>query len=317
MSEQNRTKILKVPNPKAKKTRKKLVSQWINGSLMALDSPLKSYYQRAFFCSHRLYQKGQSVSSKYCNCRTCIICNAIRTAHYLNHYGSQVLDFNDAQFLTLTAPTVQCYDSDTLRHFIDAREFVWRKICENARVGQKGKIFLKGIRAMEITSRPDDRYHIHFHFIIEGKNNAEWVKEKWLKHYKEAEPYLQVIKPLTTKKGLLEVFKYGTKFINKKKLEINGKMVDYYEKVEPEKTDLIIRSLRNKHLISTFGGIRGLKNDDVNEIVEETPIEDLKDIEYLIWDWQRDSDWFDTMNGEKFSDFIASDGFKKVFLTDK
>lgn len=300
-------------NLKAKKTRKKWATQWINSPLRDLESPLNSYYTNAFNCSSKLEQKGKVVTSKYCNCRTCITCNSIRTASYIAGYGGQVLSFTDAQFLTLTAPTVQCYDSDTLRYFIDARESIWRKIYENARIKQKGVISLKGIKAMEITARPDDYYHIHFHFILDGVENAKWVKKHWLSHYPNAEPYLQVIKPITSQGGLLEVFKYGTKFIETEKKLVDGKIIKGYKIVQPERLDLIIRALYKKRLISTFGGIRRVKDENVNDIVVESEIDDLEGLEFDTWLWVNDADWFSTGTGEKFSDFVPSKQFRKVF----
>lgn len=303
-----------IKDQKSKKTRKKWATQLINAPLIALDSPMKRYYQNAYYCSSVLEQEGKKVSSKYCNSRTCITCNGIRTASYIAGYGEQVLKFVDPQLVTLTAPTVQCYDSETLKHYIDAREFVWRKIYENARLNRKGVVKLVGIKAMEITARPDDYFHIHFHLIVEGKENAVWLKEQWLKHYQNAEHYLQVIKPITSKGGLLEVFKYATKFIDKEKKLVNGKIITGYKTVEPERTDLIMQALTKKRLISTFGGVRRVKDENVNEIVEETTIEDLKDVEYDTWRWLDDADWFSVMTGEKFSNFIPSKEFRKVFL---
>jgi len=303
-----------IKDQKSRKTRKKWATQWINYPLVGLDSPLKRYYQRAFYCSSVLHQEGQSISSKYCNCRTCITCNGIRTASYIAGYGEQVMKFAEPQFVTLTAPTVQCFDADTLRHFIDAREYIWRKIYENARLSRKGLPMLVGLKAMEITARPDDHYHIHFHFIVDGSQSAEWLKSQWLNHYTSALEYLQVIKPITSTGGLLEVFKYGTKFIDKEKIRVNGKMITGYKKVEPRRTDLIIQALRRKRLISTFGGVRRVSDENVNEIVQETTMEALEAVEYDVWRWIDDVDWFSQTTGEKFSSFVPSKNLRKVLV---
>ena len=310
MIEQNTNQKIEIPNIKAKKTRKKLVGEWLNGSLAFLKSPLEKYYWRAKDCSTRLIQEGNTVKSTYCNARTCPTCNGIRTASYLKHYGEQLLSFSDAQFLTLTAPTNQAFSPVELKEFIILRELVWRKIYDNAK---KRKIILKGMKAMEITSRPDNYYHIHFHFIVDGIENAKWIKEQWLKHYPKAIEKYQVILPIRTKEGLLEVFKYGTKFFNKEKVTIDGKQKEVYKKVEPERIDLIIQALYKKRLISTFGGVRALKDDDVNELVEEVSIEDLKAVEYAFWDWVLGVDWFNIETGEKFSDYEPSEELRRVF----
>jgi hypothetical protein len=293
---------------KSKKTRKKLITQLINRPLFLLDSPAKKYYERAFHCSSILQQEGTSLKSHYCNSRTCITCNGKRTAAYIKHYGSQVLALNDAQFVTLTAKTVECHDSDTLRYFIDQRESVWRKIYKNA---NKCNRKLVGMKSMEITARPDNHYHIHFHFIIEGKENAEWVKSQWLKHYTNAEHYLQKIKPIKDENSLLEVFKYGTKFADKEKVKVKGKIVERWKRVAPERTDLIIRALMKKRLISLFGGIRKIETEDVNEM-DNDQIIDMEDKVCESWIWNN-IDWFCASTGEKFSNYILSEELKRVF----
>jgi hypothetical protein len=281
-----------------------------------LRSKMINYYQNAHDCSAILYQEGQKLSSRYCNCRTCLTCNGIRTANYIRGYGEQILNLADPQFVTLTAPTVECFDVETLRYFIDARESIWRKICENARKNGNGLIKLVGLKAMEVTARPDNHYHIHFHFIIEGNDNAQWVKKQWLSHYKSAEHYLQVIKPLNSAEALLEVFKYGTKFFDKEKKIVNGKVITVHKSVEPERTDLIIQAMYKKRLISTFGGIRRVKDEDVNDIVQQTIIPNLEYVESDRWKWLDGVDWFSHARGDKFSSFVPSPEFKKVFAKD-
>lgn len=301
---------VQITDKKSKKTKKKLVTQWINEPLISLDSNIKRYYQRAYYCSSVLEQSGDTVSTRYCNSRTCLTCNGIRTAMYIKNYGEQVFSLLEPQFVTLTAKTIWCTDWETLRYEIERREGVWRKIYKNA---FKIKIKLVGLKAMEITARPDQFYHIHFHFIISGAKEAEWVKTQWLNHFTDALPKLQVIKPLTTRDGLLEVFKYGTKFADREKKLVNGKVITVYKKVEPERTDIIIQALQKKRLISTFGGIRRVKDDDVNEVVQKMSIEDLVAEEQRTWKWVNECDWFATDNGEKFSDFVPSKDFKRVF----
>lgn len=297
---------------KSKKTRKKWVTQQINKPLFLLGSPAKKYYERAYHCSSQLIQEGDSLKSHYCNSRTCITCNGKRTAAYIKHYGSQVLSLTNPQFVTLTAKTVECLDAETLRYYISEREDTWRKISEN---GRKQKMKLVGMKSMEVTARPDDHYHIHFHFIIEGKENAEWIVEQWLKHYKNAAHYLQKIKPITDEGSLLEVFKYGTKFADKEKVKVGGKVIERWKRVEPERTDLIIRALTKKRLISLFGGIRRIETEDVNEM-ENDKVIDLEEKVYEEWLW-KDIDWFSVLSGEKFSTYEVSETLKRVFNTPK
>lgn len=304
---------MQIYDTKSKKTRKKLITQWINSPLIKLDSPLKKYYSNAYYCSHKLEQLGDSVSAKYCNCRTCITCNGIRTANYIKNYGEQVFNLETPQFVTLTAKTIWCSDFETLRFEIEYRQSIWRKIYRNSKLLRSGDILLKGLKAMEVTVRPDDYYHIHFHFIVEGNKQAEWLKSQWLRHFPDAMPYLQVIKPLTSREGLLEVFKYGTKFSSKEKKLVNGNIIEVYKTVEPYRLDRVIQALYKKRLISTFGGIKRVKDEDVNKMVKSVSIEDLESAENRTWEWVFDSDWYATDTGEKFSNFIPSDDLREIY----
>lgn len=295
----------------AKKTRRKLITSLINTPLADLKSDLEKYYRNTLFCSHVLIQAQKTLKSSYCNSRTCLTCNAIRTAKYINYYGNQILDFKDPQFLTLTAPTVWCLDNQSLRYEIELRQKTWRKITDNAGYN---KIILKGVKSLEVVPRPDNYYHPHFHIILEGLKNAEWIKAQWLNHFPNAEPYLQKIVPVKNKSGLLEVFKYGTKFISERnEKQINGTFKKVSFKVEPQITDLIIQALRGKRIIQTFGGIKRIKDDDVNELVTSISYDELEDVEEQIWRWFEGFDWVNITSGEVFSGYKISENLKSVF----
>jgi hypothetical protein len=197
-----------------------------------------------------------------------------------------------------------------LRHFVDAREFNYRKIYKNAK---KVGIPLVGMKSMEITTRPFSHYHIHFHFIIDGEENAEWFKMQWLRLYPDADERAQKNMKINDRGGLLEVFKYGTKFSDSTARRENGKIVYDYKAVDPERIDLIVRALRNKPLISCFGGIKKIVTEDVNEMeVDEDTM--LDSVEYEEWLWLDLSDWYSKTTGEKFSDYQLSKALKSMFF---
>ena len=313
--EQSKVEKSETQNRRSKKTRKKIATQLINMPLILLDSPLKSMYERAYHCECQMYQEGKKLVSRKCNGRTCLSCNGKRTAAYIRHFAEQLLNLNDKQFLTLTAPTVECHDVETLRHYIEAREYIWRKIYLNSVKNHKGKFDLKGMKAMEITARPDNHYHIHFHFIIEGKETALWLIKQWLMHYQNAGRKQQVVKPITSAKALLEVFKYGTKFMNKiKKKTQQGEYIEVYEKVPGHRTDMIMQALFRKKLISCFGGIRKMKSDDVNEMEVEGGLDyfDTPGRDGLKW-YDDIKNWLSESTGDKFSGFIPTNEFIKAF----
>jgi hypothetical protein len=300
---------------RSKKTRKKIVTQLINMPLILRDSPLKKMYSRAYHCESRMFQVGKKLTSKKCNSRSCVSCNGKRTAGYIRHYGEQLLALSDAQFVTLTRPTVQCNKVDTLKAHIKDMEGIWRKIHLNSVKNHKGKFDLKGMKSMEVTARPDDHYHPHFHLIVQGKENADWVVKQWLKYCKTALPSCQVIIPITSNDALLEVFKYGTKFMNKiKKKTQQGEYIEVYEKVPAERTDFIMQALYKKPLISCFGGIRKIESEDVNEIEVKGGLDYFDTPSDDCFEWQNYAEnWISQNTDEKFSDFILSDEFRKAF----
>lgn len=302
-------------NLRSKKTRKKLVTQWINMPLILLNSPIKKTYERAYHCESQMYQQGKKITSRKCNSRTCVTCNGKRTAGYIRHYGEQLLLLSDPQFVTLTRPTIECIYVDTLSHYIKAMESIWRRIYLNSIKNHKGKFDLRGMKAMEVTARDDNHYHIHFHFIIEGKDNALWVVEQWLKHYPAAGKKQQVIKPITSNNALLEVFKYGTKFMNKtKKKTKDGVHIQVYEKVPAERTDFIMQALYKKKLISCFGGVRKIEIENVNEMEVEGGLDYFDTPNLDEFEWYADAEnWLSQRTGEKFSDFIPTKEFRKAF----
>lgn len=89
------------------KNNRKYFTKALNFKLQNLDSPLKNYYSRATGCNDILYQHENQLKAKYCNCRTCIVCNSIRTAKAINGYMPVLEKMKDPYFVTLTVPNVK------------------------------------------------------------------------------------------------------------------------------------------------------------------------------------------------------------------
>jgi hypothetical protein len=308
-----------------KKSKRKWSSNKINEALVNVpETPLQKYYERATECANIQYQEGITLSSRYCNCRTCLTCSAIRTAKYLNHYSSQMLAFREPVLLTLTKPTVWCLSPENLRSEIELMLSIWRLIYQQSRKAKARRlgISLKGLRSLEVTIRPDNFYHGHFHLSVEGRANAEWIRDQWLIHFPDAAPWCQDITPIVGKEGLLEVIKYATKFIGEETVEIeeidaDGVVRKVLMKVrkreDPVRTDLIIRAMRGKQLISPFGGLKKLEIDDVNKVVQSVTYEELEYAEYRLWRW-RGHDWYSNDEERaKLTTFEPSDAMKRVF----
>jgi hypothetical protein len=308
-----------------KKSKRKWATTKINQALVKVPAtPLQDYYQRAVDCTSLLYQEGITISGRYCNCRTCLTCSAIRTAKYIKHYSNQLLEFQEPVLVTLTQPTIQATNPEQLREQVERMLHVWRLIYKQSMKAKakKAGIRLAGIRALEITQRPDNFYHAHFHYSLDGRMNGEWLVKQWLSHYPDAAPWCQDIRPIVNEEGLLEVLKYATKFVGDELVEteevdedgvVRKVLVRVRKREDPVRTDLVIRAIRGKQLIGAFGGVRKIEIEDVNAVVQQTTYEELKHAEYRVWRWQG-HDWYShDEERSKMTTFEPSEAMRKIF----
>lgn len=158
------------------------------------DSKLIKSYKNTCYCATKKRKvknrkTGEvEIKTKYCKNRWCFICNNIRMAVNISHYLPQLEEMENPYFVTLTLPTCTAEElPERIKYF----EATWRKIYNRSHekrvkeINEKD-IRLNGVRSMECTLRPDGMYHYHMHLIIEGRINAEWLVQKWLKINKKA-----------------------------------------------------------------------------------------------------------------------------------
>jgi len=219
--------------------------------------------------------------SKYCNQRWCLVCNRIRTAKLMHGYLPSIDVMKDPQFVTLTRPNVK---GSYLRATFGTMQSTFAQ-CKDAL--RKQGITLVGIRKVETTYNAiRDDFHPHFHFIIDGKKEAEALKNEWLKRNPKALQYLQDVKPCTDP---IELFKYFTKLLTK-----DGQFI-------PEAMDKTFRAMKGKRVFQPFGGIKK-QSEDVE--TEEATHCDWKEPQTEIWTFQsagKFSDWYNA-NGEALSE---------------
>jgi len=264
----------------------------INLAIQNSESPMKKSYDNTYHCaSIKRYENGKIVSS-YCKNRWCYTCNRIRTAINIKNYSSDISNFIDPYFITLTRPTVGIKD---LPMRIDEMELSWRQLYKYSNDKRKDPfkngIFLKGIRSMETTIRPDKKYHYHMHLIVDGKDNAEWIIDEWLKRNKDASPKSQNLKS-ADQNALLEIFKYSVKM-----------SVDLQKTANFKRLDSLFTVLKGKRTLAAFGGVKVPKIDINEEMqLEAQPDNYLKlrlGDELSIWVWKSDlCDWINYETGE-------------------
>lgn len=259
------------------------------------DSPLQSSYFGSMLCSGVMRQEGQKLITTYCKQRWCAVCNRIRTAKAISSYLPVIRDLNDVYFVTLTKKTVFGED---LKANIDLMNKTWRKITDTARKKRTG---FEGVRKAECTIRPGDKYHYHYHVIISGKENAEWLVSAWLKRLKAvADPKAQDIRP-ADERSLKEIFKYFTK-LTASSGKGERKLYEY------NRMDVIFQSMKGRRVFQPFGGLR-MASEELEDINGQD-FECLEEAEQ-VWQWHCE-DWINE-TGECLTGYRASEGFKRIF----
>lgn len=289
------TKNNQNPKKKAlKKARKKYFSYGlaINLANKNPESILYHSYVNTLACADQLFvDENGKAKSKYCKNRWCPLCQSIRIAKLIGGYKTQLEQYPELYFVTLTRPTVpadglkaqrvQMYDS-------------FKKI-KDSMFFRRGKY--SGIRKAECTIRPNGHYHFHFHVLINSKAAAEFMVERWLKLNPESTIEAQNIREVdkSNDRSLLEIFKYFTKLIAKLKNQ-DGTEQAY---ISYTRLNVIFEFMKGQRVFQPFGSLRPVEEDFEDEDLEA----DL-DIEQAnsIWRWSV-SDWYNIETGELLSGY--------------
>jgi len=282
-----------------KRAKAKFVQQKLLRALIKLGSPLAKRYDNTIFCSTVLEQDGNKLRSRFCKARWCNVCNRVRTAKLIKGYGSAIESMSDPRFVTLTVPNVP---GPELRSEIKRMISEFRKIQELRR--KLKKPLLKGIRKLEVTYNPDlNNYHPHFHFIIEGEQNAQELINSWMDRNTIADIRGQDQREA---KSPVELFKYFTKLTSKSKSDTiiikAGKMIRI-EYSYPEALDFVFQTIEGIRIFQPIGGIRYVKEDP--EDYETVTVEDIENEENALWIYQN-KDWVNVYTGELLTGYEPS-----------
>lgn len=264
-------------------------------------------YWNMYHCASRVEVVNGKATSKYCKNRLCMVCNSIRTAVLIKSYEPIVEEWNEPYFVTLTAQTV---NSDNLKARIDEMMLIVNKIQLTIKKRlQRSKLEpMKGLRKMECTYRPKTRkYHPHFHFIIDGKENAKEFLKMWLERTKHLGSKGTKEAGQDCKKAdagsLKELFKYFTKIVS------NGETKDdRFIYLEPLHT--IFQAIKGIRTFQSFGfSLPKIDNKEL-EKVENIDVNGKDEEEYF---WVQDaSDWVSYESGNCLSGYKVSEGMKEL-----
>jgi hypothetical protein len=266
-----------------KKSRAIYLSVRFSSALLEYNkhSALFYSYTSSYYCSRYLVVDGNNIlKTKYCKNRWCFTCNRIRTAQLINGYQPQLDKIQDKYFVTLTAPTIA---GNFLKARIKEFEEQWRKITNLYNQTKPFETF-KGIRKMECTLRDNDLYHYHYHVIIEGKAQAEWLLNQWLKRFPSAKRQAQDIRAADNGSSM-ELFKYFTKLISKD----TSMFADTHRTINAfKRLDLVFNALKGKRVFQSFGGLKAVSEAISDELMKD--LERPSDKQGKFWKWV-EKDW--------------------------
>ena len=234
----------------------------------------KSYWN-SYHCAGTLEQKGQKLEGKYCNQRWCLVCSRIRMAKSINKYKPFYQQMSEPQMVTLTDRTVT-------PEYLPYRLIEFKlAINQIVSVMKKRGTPLVGIRKIEVTyNDKENRFHPHYHLLIDGEYEANVLVDEWLKRRKTASEKAQDITEIEDEKGLTELFKYTAKQCTKGKRVMNA-----------EALHIIYKALRGVRTFQTMGGFgQGEVENEGEELkLYGQKYPELKD-EHNYWFWEG-CDW--------------------------
>jgi hypothetical protein len=283
-----------------KRASAKFSQSFLMDAMIGLNSNYQNRYIDTLNCSELIYREGGKLKSRYCRNRWCKICNRIRTGILINGY-SQALDaMVDKQFVTLTIKNVP---AENLRTSIKEMLKTCRKIQEIRRKRDKLP-GINAIRKLECTYNAEkNNFHPHLHFIVSTKEEAEYLKNAWIRYYPEVNEKAQDIREAYNP---AELFKYFTKLTSKtatkEKKYKTGKIRITDEYMYPEAIDTIFQAIEKIRIVQPMGKIK-LVQDEIEElqaeIIDETVSQEDADTFYL---WA-ESYWYSPYTGVILSSF--------------
>jgi plasmid rolling circle replication initiator protein Rep len=239
-------------------------------------------------------QEGNKLTSKYCDARWCNTCNRIRTAKLINGYEQPLKEFKEMYFVTLTIPNVNRND---LKPCIVG---MIRNLSNVIKARRRAGNGCNGIRKLECTyNANEDTFHPHFHLVIDGKENAEFIQREWLKRYPSASDKAQNLKPANIETAK-ELFKYVTKIVTKEKKDF---------RIYVPALDVIFQAMYKVRTFQSFGNVR-MVSEEVKELDSDT-YEQIPEYEFMVWVW-RENDWFSMVTGEALTHYKPSEAMQKL-----
>lgn len=284
------------PTALKKRAKNTFFSKELARLLTALDSPLNKAYRRTLFdCCSTMVQEGQKITSKYCDSRWCNTCNRIRTAKLINGYSKPLSEFKQAYFVTLSIPNVNKGD---LRQSMAGMVKCFANIVKSKRRLKKA---FNGIRKLECTYNSElDNYHPHFHVIVDGLENAQYLLDEWMKRNPNSDIKGQDYRECNG--NYIELFKYTTKIVTK--IQGEGFMI-YIPAL-----DTIFNSMKGMRTFQSFGNIR-IVSENIDDI--KSDLYNIEPYDFVVWVWEK-SDWVSMIDGKPLTGYIPDKRMNELLI---
>lgn len=268
--------------------------------LMADKKQAKAYWH-TWHCTGSIteYEDGR-ISAWYCKRRWCPICNAIRTAQVIERLTPVFEQWGEAYFVTLTQGST--VDGEALKCTIDTMQANFTKCKYRAQNRSKraGAAKFVGIRKLEVTyNGRDNKYHPHYHVLVNDENVARNLVADWLQLNPLASPNAQHVAP-ANKNSLAELAKYMTK--------ITATDSKGNRRIYADGLHTMFSALNGVRTMQTFG----FKLPPEKECEPEASAPASNNV-VSVSQWLKDiADWVNHDTGELLSGYIPSDAMKQV-----
>lgn len=269
-----------------KQNKRKAQTVALNKRLLALDSDMSYSYKTTLFCaSHYEVDEENKTKTHYCKNRSCFTCIAIRKAYLINKYEGVLSECQDLHFVTLTVKNVKGY---ALRKSVREMKLAFREIKRKAlRMGLNADF----LRSLEVTYNSEaNTFHPHFHTLVDGEIEAEFLKSEWLK---------ECSKHKKKKKGENTELRYPNLIASSKGQDLKKadggssmELLKYLTKMEVKSEedikalDVIFTALKGLRIVEPYGKFRTLNVD------EEKAFENLQkqavDASPGMYEWYQD-----------------------------
>lgn len=262
----------------------------------------KSYFNTYHCCSTLAIHSTGKVVGNYCKNRWCIVCNSIRTAVLIHKYMPIIDEWDDKHFVTLTLPNCKDFELKSTIKLMQKNFNQIRKVLQK-RYQRNKSDKLVGLRKLECTyNSTRDDFHPHYHFVIDGHDNAHELVDLWLKKSFNSKRIAQDVREADNDSAK-ELFKYFTKVVTPTKNK-KGETVDM--KIYADAMDVIFNSIKGVRTFQNFGFKVGKKveSEDFTELSGDPVVSTAKWVQEL-------GDWAEE-NGELLSGYVPLDKTKKL-----